>query len=422
MKRNRPGRLAAARRILLAISLALGASAAVSSAAAAAHPRPFTLYVSPTGSSLNSDTSCSDAGYSSIQDAVNAAISGQTVFVCAGNYAEQVEISTSGITLTSAGPAAVIDPATATVTATDLDSGQTIVPILYVEPGTSGVTISDLAVDGSALGATLQSCAEDFIGILLQSASGTIASASVRNIQLPPALAGCQDGQGIYVQSAPGAGSSVTIQGDTVSGYDKNGITCNDAGTGCSISEDSVTGSGPTTAAAQNGIQLGFGASGMVSGNRVAGNDYTGQPNPTEPQADYAAGVLLYAAGGQSQVHRNALSDDQIAVEVVHSDAGIDHNTIGQTGSGIAGSIGVFAVPCDYYCSYFGLSGGNEHDVIVGNDISFPGAPTAGSYGIWAGDPAASSTGTVHVNLGDDAISGAQIPVEVDDPTAERTG
>jgi parallel beta-helix repeat protein len=62
------------------------------------HPGPpppvsGTLYVSPTGASANSDESCDQARYSTIQSAVMAAAPGSTVIVCAGTYAEDVTVA-----------------------------------------------------------------------------------------------------------------------------------------------------------------------------------------------------------------------------------------------------------------------------------------------------------------------------------------
>ena len=66
---------------------------------------------------------------------------------------------------------------------------------------------------------------------------------------------GCQDGLGVYVASDAGAHSTVIMTTDTVQPYDKNGITCDDVGTTCTIESSTVTGIGATPLIAQNGIQ-----------------------------------------------------------------------------------------------------------------------------------------------------------------------
>jgi len=367
------------------------------------------LFVSPGGSASGAGTSCATAKFATIQSAVDAALPGQTVSVCPGTYNEQVTISTSHLTITGAGATTIIDPSGITpATVTDLDSTEPIVPIVDVTPGTTDVALEQLVVDGSGLTPSFTGCSPNFAGILFQAASGSVSGVTVQNLVLPIALGGCQSGQGIWVESGTSGTAWVTVQGSTVNGYDKGGITCDDAGTFCEISGNTVTGTGPNGAGAENGVQIGFGARGQVEGNQISANDWSGATNPTEPQADFAAGVLLYGAAGRTDVSGNTLTDNQIGVEVVHSDAGVHHNTITETSPGITGSVGVFAAPCDFYCSFFSLSGGNQRVEITGNTVSFPGSPVSGTDGIWVGDGAASASGSVHVEIGDDSITGAE--------------
>jgi len=51
-----------------------------------------TIFVSPSGSSLNGGFSCATAQHSTIQSAVNAAPRGATIVVCAGTYTENVVV------------------------------------------------------------------------------------------------------------------------------------------------------------------------------------------------------------------------------------------------------------------------------------------------------------------------------------------
>lgn len=77
--------------------------------------------------------------------------------------------------------------------------------------------------------------------------------------------------------------SSVSISNNQVLNYNKNGITCNDVGTTCNVNQNTVTfyvssvAGAPTTSYTQyiapNGIQIGFGAVGTVTGNTVSDND-----------------------------------------------------------------------------------------------------------------------------------------------------
>ncbi len=53
-----------------------------------------------------------------------------------------------------------------------------------------------------------------------------------------------------------------------------------------------MTGAGPTTALAQNGVQISLGATGTVTDSMIIGNNYTGSANAS------AAGVLVFGGGG----------------------------------------------------------------------------------------------------------------------------
>jgi hypothetical protein len=357
-----------------------------------------------------------------------AAQSGDTVKVCSGTYDEQVSISTSNIAISGMGSSTVIDPSSTPKTVVeDSDTDMPLVPIVDVTPGITGVRISDLVVDGEGLGPIVGGCSEQFAGILYQASSGEIESTTVENVIVANKFVGCGDGNAILVEGAPTGtpnrttgSSKVMIVANSVTNYDKNAITCNDNGTSCLITNNRTTGLGPTTLIAQNGVQLGFGATGSVMDNHVADNDFTGTPNPTEPQADYAAGVILYGANSSTGVQANVLTNDQIGVEVVHSSAAVNQNSFTETSPGLDNSIGIFAVPCDYYCSSFGLSGGSQTLVARDNNIAFPGSPTTGTIGIWVGDEAASATGSVTVAAVDNQINGAESNVVLG-PTASGT-
>src|SRR5713101_2204947 len=104
-------------------------------------------------------------------------------------------------------------------------------------------------------------------------------TAHATSIKQPLAL-GCQAVLGIFVQSAnggPGLNSNVTLTGNTVDEDGKNGITANEPGTFVTVTSNTVLGRGAVGLgdAAQNGVQIGFGARGLVSGNTISANFYT---------------------------------------------------------------------------------------------------------------------------------------------------
>jgi hypothetical protein len=81
-----------------------------------------------------------------------------------------------------------------------------------------------------------------------------------------------------------------TISGNTLSLYQKGGITVRGAGASATIERNTLTGAGPISYIAQNGIQVSFGGSATVTANTVSGHSYT-------PDTNEACGVLFYQAG-----------------------------------------------------------------------------------------------------------------------------
>ena len=210
---------------------------------------------------------CPNAAFTHIQDAVNAASPGSQIHVCKGAYVEQVTINKPLDIEADSG--AVLMPASMHANATSLSSGSPIAAALLVS-GATGVTIRGLTIDGANNG--ISECAPNLMGIYFQNASGEIDRVAVRNFKLSVSLNGCQSGTGIFVQSGGGSISEVRIHRSTIHDFQKNGITANEIGTSASIERNVVTGLGPTNGAAQNGIQIGFGASGSIESNTVTNN------------------------------------------------------------------------------------------------------------------------------------------------------
>ena len=238
--------------------------------------------------------------YTSIQLAVNAVAPGSTVKVCPGPYPEQVTINKTltliGIASGTQDAAVVTVPSGGLVTngVTDIFGFPTAAQI-FVHDATA-VTISHLAVDGANDGMT--GCSIDPIGIYYQNASGTITYNAVRNVLLPPALQGCQDGLAINVESNTG-NPPVTISNNSVRNYDKNGITASGLGNGTggpnvTVTGNTVIGMGAITTTAQNGIQISYGATGTVASNHVADDIYI--PPPDCAPCYGASGILIYAS------------------------------------------------------------------------------------------------------------------------------
>jgi parallel beta-helix repeat protein len=267
--------------------------------------------------------------FTTIQGAVNAVPPGATIKVCPANYPEQVVVNKNLILTgvnsgTADNPVLVIPSGGFAPNTASLTSGHPIAAQILVQSPATAVTISNLAVDGS--NNNLNSGCDDarLIAIYYQNASGTVNFVAARNQAQNAANFGCQGsaGLGIFVQSASPSSSTVRIQNSTVRGYQKNGITGNEVGTTVTITGNVVVGAGPTTTA-QNGIQVGFGATGKVQTNTVADDDFNG-----DPAAGTGSGILIFDSGNMT-ISGNSVTNAQNGIPIV-TDGTLpaDNNTV----------------------------------------------------------------------------------------------
>jgi parallel beta-helix repeat protein len=249
---------------------------------------------------------CASPSFPTIQAAVTAATPGSTVNVCPGIYPEQVTISQrltlQGITNGTADQAVVAAPAGGVVANTvGLVSGIPIASQIWVHD-TAGVNIANLTVDGANNG--IGGCAPNLVGIYYQDASGTVNHDVARNqTALSNPINQCQWGMGIFVQSGVSTvtgvngTSNVTVANSSVHDFQKNGITGNEVGTTVNVRVNQVRGQGPTTGAAENGIQIGFGATGNITNNSVIDEIYSPCTSLSNCVAT-ASGILVFDAAG----------------------------------------------------------------------------------------------------------------------------
>jgi Periplasmic copper-binding protein (NosD) len=261
------------------------------------------------------------AQVSTIQAGVNAASPGATIRICAGTYPEQVTISKA---LKIRGDnAVIIEPASVTANVTGTAAAQAIAAIVLVE-NTTDVDIENVIVDGSSNG--IGACSPELVGIFYQNASGELDHTTVRNVKLSASLDGCQSGDAILIQSGGGEMSVVTVQNSSVHDYQKNGITANETGTQVTIDHNVVTGAGPTTGAAQNGIQIGFGAAGSVRRNIVANNVYA--PCTSVQSCPAVAEDILIYQSDRITVDHNKTGVAQVGIAINGNHATVSHNQV----------------------------------------------------------------------------------------------
>jgi len=175
--------------------------------------------------------------------------------------------------------------------------------------------VKNLKIDG---GATTypENCNRVFNGVAFMAAGGSIKGVTLTNIGRP-ADTGCQLGRAIVVwntdqntdaSSAPLR--SVTIEGNVVSNYNKNGIDVR-GHVNATIIKNTVTGS-TSNLVARNGIVV-YGAAtvAQVDGNTVSGNNHPAMLDGAE-----ATGILVWDASVTID-KKNKLSGNQVDIDIV---------------------------------------------------------------------------------------------------------
>lgn len=256
--------------------------------------------------------------YRTIQSAIDAATSGDTIVVCPGTgpYDEQPVVE-KPLRISGRGDATV-KPSPMLDNTTSLTTGNPIAAGILVKDAV-GVIVEGIAVDGADNGGT--DCTKNPVGIYFRNASGTIRDVATRNEKLGSGNEGCQGGLGILVQSDGGGSSAVVVQDNSVHDYQKNGITASGSGTSLVARRNKVTGLGPTPHIAQNGIQLSFGAGGTIENNVVA-NHVWSRCTPDDC-AFVSTDILVYQAADGAVVKGNTVANSQVSIDYFDTKGGV---------------------------------------------------------------------------------------------------
>ena len=294
------------------------------------------------------DVCASGCTYSSIQDAVNVAVSGDVISIRAGSYEGFSIVGKSNITISGAGKGqTLIEPTSLINTGVGHKYVTPTLASVFVNQS-NNVTIEGLTVKSTS--ATPGSGGADAI-VFWNASTGTIKDCSIEGIYT---ISGNQTGQGLAVDAGAGETTSLALINTDISGAQKNAIDVVDgkastpnAGTiSLSITGGSFTGAGPTSVIAQNGIgawNRGGGSIDLsVSGATISGFDYT-------PTNNAATGILVYGVGGGTvSVSGNTLTGNEINIydntSSLDMDAIFSANTFGPValipgGNSILGTI-----------------------------------------------------------------------------------
>ncbi|HEU0026268.1 MAG TPA: right-handed parallel beta-helix repeat-containing protein [Ktedonobacterales bacterium] len=150
-----------------------------------------------------------------------------------------------------------------------------------------------------------------YFGVVNDGGAVTVENSRIHEIGESP-FNGAQHGVAVYWVF--GSAATGKIVNNTIWNYQKGGIAVNGVGSSATISGNTVTGLGPVSFIAQNGIQVGFGATGTVMGNTVSDNSYTG----TSTQS---GGILV--AGGDCYGGPYTTDTEIVGNTVINNDVGI---------------------------------------------------------------------------------------------------
>jgi len=294
-------------------ALALTAAAPVAQAVTAGGGTSPTLWVSSATVTGGNGQSCAEPGFNTVQAAVTAAPVGATVKVCGGTYIEQVEI-TKSLTLTGTNGTVTLalpaSPKDSTACASYPNSSQYEVDVC----GHISVTLSHLVIHAAWPSGT---CNDDIDAVFVSGgATLDFAHAAITAAGAVP-LNGCQGGIGVLVSNGQAKISDVDV-----SGYQKDGIAIKNVGASATISNVTVTGAGPTSMIAQNGIEIAEGAWGSVSGSTVSVNECDHPSCGPDSISQYqAAGFLFYDAAPGSSVSNSTAHGNDMGVNFVGTSA-----------------------------------------------------------------------------------------------------
>ncbi len=112
-----------------------------------------------------------------------------------------------------------------------------------------------------------------YFGVVNDGGAVTVKNSSIHEIGDSP-FSGDQHGVAVYW--VYGSAATGSIENNKIWDYQKGGIVVNGVGSSADVSGNTVTGFGPVDFIAQNGIQIGYGATATVMRNTVTGNSYTG--------------------------------------------------------------------------------------------------------------------------------------------------
>jgi hypothetical protein len=274
--------------------------------------------------------------YPAIQDAVNAAASGDEIRIAAGTYSEQVMITSKNLRLVGE-PGAVLKafPGMTAVTLPNAGNPNTILLAISL---CDQVLVRGLTLDGGRLG--------ELIGIVFHGSSGSVELCRIKGFR---GESGFTHGVGLGVGNFALLNRSVQRVNVLNNVFEDNNISLlmttkvnephpEQLQVQFNVQGNLIHGYGPTDSAVQTGIQIRQGTGGEVKHNLISGHDYTG------PDLLFSFGIDANGLGAPLppiRYEENVFQDNQVHLaSFFASGAQFVENTFEGPGTG-AFNIGV---------------------------------------------------------------------------------
>lgn len=248
---------------------------------------------------VDDDTAqCPSAPFRRIQDAIDAAATGDTVEVCPGTYAEQLRIGQgkNGLTVRATTPQqAIIRPPEALANLGSIS--------LVSVTGATNITIQGFWITGPF---PVVVCAPSSVaGVLVErGGSVTVQRNYIAEIRpSDPAVNRCYPGHGVAViASEPETAASATIAENLIERYLAGGVLVDGGGANAMVARNQILGDGPTQASRQFGVEVRGGAKAEIVGNDIGRNKYTGAQNVL------SSGISLNESAAEIRIERNRVT------------------------------------------------------------------------------------------------------------------
>ena len=354
------------------------------------------------------------SGEMRIQTAIDKAAAGDTVEVREGNYEESLYVDKE-ITLVGDSVNAVVEAPLSVPTCFATSSDKH--PVICIED-TSDVIIDSLTIDGLDRG----NGNYQFIGVAFHNAGGTLQNSVLKGIRDTP-FNGSQHGVAIYSYNGDTTGRAINVRNNQIYSFQKNAIALNaDATTPLvvDVSGNTLSGAGPTTVTAQNGIQVwGEQITGLIANNIISGIAYDNTNSPTKW---VASSILnLYA---NIDIIANTVLGGHVGVYNIDgsgllADNNLTIDKVGVSAYGIVATDPPDVVPSPFGAASSGLAPNNRHgtetvthDVeVASNFVLFHGPDNSGANGI-EGD-AGYGPDDIDITITSNVVRGFEVGVEL---------